>query len=79
MFLKDFAFLSMYMFVFLVCHIYGCARRCQKRMLDPLELVVQVVVSYQMVLGTELGTLEEQQMLLTTEPCLQLLCTLTSH
>lgn len=47
-----------------------CERRCQEKVLNPLE--VQVVVSWLMwVLGNYLGSSREQQTLLTTEPSLR--------
>lgn len=45
-----------------------------RRVLGPLELELQAVVSKQIrLLGTELWPLELQQVLLTAEPSLQLL------
>jgi hypothetical protein len=45
--------------------------RGQKRALDPLELELQMVVSCLVwMLGTKLGPLEEQPLLLTPEPSL---------
>lgn len=49
----------------------------QKKWLDPLELEIQVIVSYPMwVPETNSAWLEEQQELLTVEPALQPLDTL---
>jgi hypothetical protein len=45
----------------------------QKRVLGPLELEVQMVVSCHMGAGNQTQVLEEQQVLLTTEPSPQLL------
>lgn len=47
--------------------------RGQKRWLDPLNLELQIVVSYHVVLGIKPGPLEEPKVPLTTEPSLQLL------
>ena len=52
--------------------MYKC-HRSQKRVLDALEKELHVVVSCPLwVLGTNLGPLEEQQVLLTAEPSLQI-------
>lgn len=53
----------------------GGACRVQKRALDPLGLELLAVVGHHMwVLGTELGSLKEQYMLLTADPSLQSQC-----
>lgn len=57
-----------------VCHIiWSGTIRGWKRMLDLLELELQVVSNPVWVLGTELGLSEEQQVLLLS-PLLSMFC-----
>ena len=48
------------------------AYRCQKRTSDPLELEIHPGVDCHVDAGIKLSPLQEHQLLLTTEPSLQL-------
>lgn len=54
-----------------ICHICVGTSRSQKRVLDPLELELQAVMSG--LIRVLITNLEEQQVLLTAEPRLQCL------
>jgi hypothetical protein len=58
-----------------VHHAHGCELRSQRRALDPLGLELQMVVSCHVTAQP----LEEQPVLLTTDPSLQAPRFLTSH
>lgn len=58
-----------YLFIHCVYALYVGACRCQKKILDPLELDLQVIASCLiLVLRTKLQLLYKHQALLTSEP-----------
>lgn len=60
--------------VYKVHHMHDWYPQSQKRASEPLELKLQTVLAALWVLGTQplQGPFQEQQVLLTTEPSLQL-------